>query len=385
MLDNLKSHFRHATPKIIPQWTQYLNSLQIQKEQLRTRFLNNYGGEPRGFRILKQIVDYVDVEYLDKQRNDFDRYINYFLSVRNNAERLFQPVESGRVYRKMFYKKGLFATNEYFCPVDDVDHLSTLPMDKSWEEWEKVQPVHLWYHDTQEYSLNILTGQVAFTYTNPTYALIFVDTLALMFKYYKYISSPTTGEEEKTLHNFIQNHVFKFFFDDLQNTWLLNQILLCCDIADTSRSIKEITSDIQKSNRQYGYIGGRHHEAVEDLINALDDVRDGNVRVNSLLSAKLLPSGSLIDRIHYSFKYLDIAHMQQYKYIRILRDLPLLDLIIKMHLWRPDTETYKSLARNLRFELRRLQTNKPWSRINDSAIREHIQTWLDSTLEKVSI
>ncbi len=384
MLDNLKSHFKHATPKIIPQWSQYLTSLQLQKEQLRTRFLNNYGGEARGFRILKQILDYVDVEYLLKQRNDYERYINYFLNVRNNVERLFQPVESGRVYRKMFYRKGLFATNEYFCPVDDVDHIQTLPMDKSWEEWERVQPVHLWYHDTQEYSLNLLTGQVAFSFTNPSYALIFVDVIALMFKYYKYISSPSIGEE-KTLHNFIQNHVYNFFFDDLQNIWILNQILLCCDVADTSKDIREITTELQKSNRQYGYIGGRHHEAVEDLLEALNLVREGNLRVNSILSAQLLPSGSIIDRIHYSFKYLDIAHLQQYKYVRILRDLHLVDLIIKMHMWRPDTEIYKSLARNLRYEVRRLQMNKPWSKINDSVIRTHVQDWVTALESKVEI
>lgn len=387
MLEKYSTHLRKATPKIIPTWTQYLTSLNIQKEQLRTRFLNSYGMEARGFQILRQMLDPVaeDIEYLTKQPHDYARYINYFLPTRANADRIFRPVDSGRVYRKVFYKKGLFATNEYICPVDDVDHLATLPLGQSWEAWKSVQPVHLWYHDSQEYTLNVLTGQVLFKYTNPSYSVIFIDSIALKYKFYKYMTSDVEGESAKTMHTFIQKHVFPFFFDDLQTIWVLNQILLCCDIEDTSRDTDDIMSDIQASDRQYGYIGGRHHEAVEDLLHALDDVRHGHIRVNSLMSAHLLPTGSIFDRIDYSLKHLDIIHLQQYNYMRILRDMSLFDLIVKMHMWRPDTEIFKSLARQMRYELNRLKINKPWSKINDTAIRAHVELWVNSTLEKVSL
>lgn len=387
MLTTLQSHFRQTTPKTIPKWSQYLESLQLQKSQLQTRFLNSYGTESRGFRILKQIIDQLDTDmiiYLEKQPDDFARYLNGFMPMQRNSIRLFQPTESGRAYRNVFYDKGIFATNEYFCPVDDVDHLFTLPFTKSWEEWDKVQPVHLWYHDSPEYSLNLIKAKVHFKYQNPSYAIIFVDVIALLFKYYKYMTTRIIGEEEKSLHNFIHNHVFKFFFSDLQNIWILNQILLCSNVVDLTQDIDAITTQIQLSNRQYGYIGGRHTEAIESLLRAFDEVRDGKVRVNSLLSFDLLPTGSVIDRIHYAFNYLDVAHVQQYKYMRILRDMPIIDLLIQMHGWRADTETYKSLTKALRVVLQRLQVNKPWSKIYDSSIRMHIKDWIDRTLDKIT-
>lgn len=375
MLTDLRSHFKDFTPKIIPQWSQYLYSLRLQKRQLSTRFLNQYGYEPRGFRILKQILDSLDVEHLVKQPNDFARYFNGLLPARLNANRLLQPVEYGRAYRKVFYKKGLFATNEYLCPVDDVDHIKILPFDRPWEEWEKVKPVHLWYHDSNEYSLNLLTGSVVFKYQNPTYAIVFVDVISLLFKYYKYLITPMVGEE-KTLHSFIHKHVYNSFFDDLQNTWILNQILICSNIVDSKSEMDVITTDLQPSDRQFGYIGGRYTEAMEHLTKAFMDVRLGKIRVNSLLCSELLPSGSIIDRIEYSLKYLDVAHRNQLRYIRILRDMPIIDLIIQMYSWRSDVELYKSLRRELRYIVRRYINSKPWSKIYDSAIRTHIKDWL---------
>lgn len=386
MLTSLRSHFKLSTPRIIPQWSQYLESLNLQKRQLKTRFLNSHGYESRGFRLLKQITDLIDpdfISYLLKQPDDYARYLNGFLPLARESARLFQPVESGRAYRKMFYEKGLFSTSEYFCPVDDVDHLSTLPMEEGWESWTEVQPVHLWYNDSPEYTMNVLKGRVEYKYTNPTFAIIFVDTIALMFKYYKYMTSQIDLGTEKTLHKFIHEHVFSFFFEDLQNIWVLNQVLLCTQVPDGEETVDSLMVKIGASNRQYGYVGGRHQEAVEHLLDAMDDVRDGNIRVNSLLSSKLLPSGSIIDRIYYSFKYLDVAHTQQLKYMRMLRDMPMVDLLLQMNGWRPDNEIYKSLVRDLRYQLKRLQSSKPWSRIYDSSIRAHLYAWTESTIEKL--
>ena len=386
MLEELYMHFHEANPRVLPKWEQHIQTLQLQKNILTNRFLNIYSPESRGFRCLRQVLDQIDsaeIEYIFKQGNDFSRYINCFLPLQRNSNRLFQPVESGRAYRHTFISRGVYSTNEYICAVDDVDNLSTLPLDKNWEEWNKVQPVHLWYHDSQEYSLNLLQTKVKYTYTNPTYAIIFIDVIALLFKYYKYMTLDIPNETEKSIHNFIQNHVYRFFFTDLQDIWLFNQLLICTNLTDSTENISSILDEVTLQNKQYGYLGGRHITAMENLMLALNDVRNGNLRVNSLLSSKLLSTGSLLDRINKSFKYLDVAHIQQLQYMTILRDIPMIDLILQMHRWRIDTEAYRSLARELRWKLRRLMNNRPWSKIYDPVIKNHLKSWLENTLTSI--
>lgn len=47
------------------------------------------------------------------------------------------------------------------------------------------------------------------------------------------------------MHNFIHRHVLNTVFEDLEEIWLLNQILLCASIEDNTANYKDI-SLIQK-------------------------------------------------------------------------------------------------------------------------------------------
>lgn len=378
MLQEISSHFQRYTPRTLTHWSQYLSTLKLQKNDLRTRFINSYGVESRGFRLLHQVLNTVEIEYLKNQTNDFHRYINWFFPMRNVSNRIFYPIETGRAYRKVFYKKTIFAPTEYICPTLNVDHLSTLPLGKSWTDWECIQPVHLWYNDSIEYTLNILQNQVSYKYNPPGHALIFVDVIALMFKYYKYMTSDI-AEASKTPHEFLHKHVYSFFFQDIQNSWILNQLLLCVEFTNSDTNVQQLIED-----KQYGYLGARYVEAMSSMVDILKDIKDGNLRVNSLLSSNLFPTGSLIDRIEFSFKYLDVEYLRQYTYILLLRDIPVVDLIIKLYQWRIDTPAYKTLAKDLLQLLKRYKNNKPWSRIYDSSIRLYISDWVDKTIDLLS-
>ena len=181
------------------------------------------------------------------------------------------------------------------------------------------------------------------------------------------------NEPEKTMHNFIHRHVLNTAFEDLEEIWLLNQILLCVAIEDNTADYKDIALIQKISDRQYGYVTSRHEEAMNELLNAFKLIRTGQLRVNSFLSAKVFPSGSILDRIEYSFKYLDVPHLIQYQYMEIMRDLPILKLIITLYSWRPETVMYQ-----------RMQNTKPWLKIFDSSIKGYIQQEMNDLYEKVT-
>lgn len=385
MLQALQSHFREMTPKALPIWEQYLNALNYQRDELKRRYMLNYGGNSRCVQVLKHILSLTDMDHLNLQKNDYDRYLNSLRFYRNSFKEIFDPVKNGCAYRKVFYdKKLLYSTSEYLCPIDTISYPSILPFQKNWYAWEKVKPVHIWYHNSEEYTLNFLKNSIAFKTEQPTHGIIFIDTISLIFKYYKYLMTDLPNEPEKTMHNFIHRHVLNTVFEDLEEIWLLNQILLCASIEDNAANYKDISLIQKISDRQYGYITSRHEEAMNEILRAFKLIRTGQLRVNSFLSAKIFPSGSILDRIEYSFKYLDVPHLIQYQYMEIMRDLPLLKLIITLYSWRPETVMYKALCRDLRILTQRIQNTKPWLKIFDSSIKGYIQQEMDKLYEKVT-
>lgn len=380
MLKLLQRHLYPSTPCIISQWTQYIEDLQYRKNELRRRFINNYGYESRALRIMKMILGQLDLDYLSKQNNDFDCYINYFGIVGPNFDYIFNPTKHGKAYRKTFYKKSLFSTNEYICPTNDVDHIKILPLGESWDVWRHVKPVTLWYHDSIEYSLNLIHNQVTFKYIQPTYAVIFIDSVALSMMYYKYINTPILTDDDKTPHTFLHRYVISKLFDDLQDIWLLNKIIEQIRYIDLHYDEDII---IPQSDHLYGFRGGREKEATDRLHMRLLQIKDGNLRANNLLSSNLLVTGSILNKIQYGFTNLDTENLKQYEYTRIIRDMHLLNIIYTLHSWRPDSAYYKSFRQELRIIIKRYYNSKPWSTIIDSVMKNTVKSYIQELYDKL--
>ena len=70
--------------------------------------------------------------------------------------------------------------------------------------------------------------------------------------------------------------------------------------------------------------------------------------------------------------------------MEIMRDLPILKLIMTLYSWRPETVMYQALCRDLRILTQRIQNAKPWLKIFDSSIKGYIQQEMDDLYEKVT-
>lgn len=376
MLDQLKRYLLPVTPTIIPQWNQHINELRIRREEIKRRYLNNYGGDSRALRMLKHLAGSIDLDYLNNQKNDFEAYVNYFSVFGNVADYIFNPTKFGKAYRKMFYHKTIFSTTEFLIPVNDVDHIKYLPLGESWDTWKHLKPITLWYHDSHEHTLDLLKNQVHFKFDQPNYSLTFIDSTMLAMMWWKY-SNTHIPEEEQTLHNFLHKYVFSKLFEDLEDIWLLNRIKNIVD------SCEEDDGTTKSDTNLYGYAGGRQKEANNRLKLKIIDIKNGNLRPNNLLSSELLLSGSILNKINYAFEHLDTEHLKQYDYTRILRDLPYLELILKLHEYRPDSSYYLNLTQELRIYLKRYLSSKPWSSVADSYVRTILEDKINELYDRV--
>ena len=59
-------------------------------------------------------------------------------------------------------------------------------------------------------------------------------------------------------------------FEDLEEIWLFNQILLCVAIEDKTADYKDISLIQKISDRQYGYVTSRHEDAMDEILNTLE-------------------------------------------------------------------------------------------------------------------
>lgn len=385
MLYDLRRHFYNNTSKrVLPDWNMMLNSLNYQRNELQRRHMLNYGADSRCVGILKHMCGLLDMEYLTSMRNDFDRYLNYMRFIKKVLDGVFNPAKTGRAYRKAFYTKKVYSTSEYLCPVDDVDHLSFLPFDKPWEYWKQIKPVTLWYHDSKEYTLNLLKDQVEFSYVQPTYAVIFIDAVTLGFKYFKYMTSDLPEEGEKTLHNFVHRHVMNLLYPDLQEIWLTNEIIHCSEQMlqyEDTLNVDELTETL--TNVQYGYRTQKYKEAIDELVTVLTLVKKGNLRVSSFLSSDVYPNNkSIVTKINDSFKYLDIEHISQLKFMELFRDLPMLLLITNLYALCPN-EYYKSYCRDVRVLLNRAKSSQFWNTFVDSNTAYKVKDIFTSIEKKI--
>ena len=375
MLDNLKRYLVPVNPIVVPQWVQHVENMKVRRDELRRRFMNDYGYSSRALRILKHVAGSIDTSYLKYQVTDFDAYRNYFSEFGDVADYIFNPTKFGKAYRNMFYEKTVFSTTEYIIPTNDVDHIKTLPLGKGWDEWKNVKPVTLWYHDSSEHTLDLLHNEVKFRHIQPTYSVTYIDSVALSMMWWKYSNLTTVPDEDKILEVFLHRYVFSKLFEDLEDIYLTNRI---------RNILTAIDNDIPYDNL-YGYVDGRQKEADSRLGNRLQELKDGNIRPNNLLSSKLLCTGSILDRIHHAFTYLDTDHLYQYEYTRILRDLPYLDIILTLHEYRKDSDYYKNLTQELRILLKRYKSGRPWSNIADRSVKSYLEDTIEKLYDRVKI
>jgi hypothetical protein len=387
MLETILPFIRNTNTHVaLPKWELQLQYLQRQKEELRTRYLNAELMLSSGARVLRRMLGNVDqdFEYLLTLPSDIDRYLDWFLPMSQVTSKYFDPVAKGKPYYGMFYKSSIVRTQELICSTDNIDHLRILPMDLPWSAWEPIRPVHLWGHRSSEYTLNILKGHIEYKYDPPYYTMVFVDTISLMFKYFKYLQRAQIEQRSTDPASFIQKYVMGNFLDDLQDVWVIDRFLTCIELNDIEER-EEFLKVIPLSNQHYGRLGSSYIPAMREMCEKLDLVRKNSIQVQTLLASKILYQGSLLDRVNYTLEYQNISYLSQLDYVRVLRDLPLVEAIVKTYQWKSDMSSYQQLARTLRTYVMRLQSRNIVSRVRDTYLKILITEKLDALNESLKL
>ena len=174
--------------RALPPYQTYLKAQKTFVLDRYRRFLGAQGHESPGIKLLRYILQFVDMDYLRQQKNNYDRYRYHLRFIRKDLYSIFDRVQRGGSFHELFFKSQVGSTAEYLLPVEDLNSIVNLPLDtESWDVWKTVKPLRLWAYDSDEFTINIINDRVHFVDLAPSYAIELLDVIALVFKYFREI------------------------------------------------------------------------------------------------------------------------------------------------------------------------------------------------------
>ena len=390
MLDYIAEFVKpNGSPRIVHPWVEYISNIATYIKYYNRRFMIAPEYETMGMQLLRYIINFVDYNWMTKNyNNDYDRYTYYVRFIKEDLENIFDQVSTGRSFYNYFVNNNLGKVDEYILPCEDINTILNLPMNKSWEEWEKVRPVRLMDHGSSEFTVNMFNDRFKFSKISPEYAIITIDVIALIFKYYKYLTiapenDPNNNAYGKSDRRFIHSYVIIPMLKDLIDCFLINQI----DIVSksTKEEIEQRTSLSLVYDIQFGFIGSRYQEACRYLHKEIMRLTASDVNPTLFLSGPLLMDNkSIVDRIEYTVDNLYIPNLRQYEYYLYLRDRKILSLVTNLYKLTGDSFMFKNYSRKLKYKILKTIRNKCWLSIKNYRIREQVQSELYDTYETLS-
>lgn len=372
----LSDHFRIVPGRMFPRYRTYIDTLHNFFIRHYDRFRLQYGHENKAVAMLRQVMNNADYDWMMKTNDDIDIYQHHLRYIKTDLDNVFSRVATGRDFKNHFISKRLGECNEFIVPVEDVSSFSRLPFGAKWDKWQHVSPVKIWYHDSPEFTLNIMHDRVNFTEAAPTYCVILVDTLALCMKYYKWkrygLNEEFRDKDTLTGQFFIHKHVICPMLYDLVDIWLLRQIVDMIDHSYDSEYVNRSYNDVV-TNSQYGQVGLRYSDGMKSLSVELNNIKENRLYPNVFLNSPLLLNSSITDRCNESLYKWSLSGLRQFEYLDIMKDLELLKAVVGIHALNPQLNTYKRLMIEAKRQYFRLLNRRPWNRCMNSDLANTIE------------
>lgn len=390
MLESFLPYMRVLDIRAIPPYQLFLKE---QSKIIRERYIRMYralGHETKGMSLLRYILQFADMDYMRRQANNYDRYLYHVRFIKKSLEETFDRVRRGIGYNNMFFSKSDFNTSEYIIPAEDINTITNLPLETNdWASWRKVRPLKLISHDSNEYTINFLNDKFTYNVLPPSYAIIMLDVIALIFKYWSWYHTQRANEEAQDLARDVPQQLFlhKYVLCDLiwdnADIWLLNVLTnLQKNIADGNYDPAMIQRDSLQTEQQYGRIHLGVTAGLEYLVKLFTDMSQ-TYRPEGILNTRVLFSGTISNRINILLNRWNMPILEQYDYLRWLRDRQLIAFVIHTFKAKKGYPPTQRLLYNFTKDYRRLLGKRPWRYCVSVAVKYEIENDMTAFLDQL--
>ena len=198
MIDSIRNWLIYRNPRTLSLYQRFLKAQGIYIKEKYGRFFSQLGYDSSAIALLKYILNFGETDFLERQPNNIARYLYHVRYIYNDLINIFRRAIDGKAYKNLFFYTEKKRTLEYLLPVDDVNALTTLPMmSENWQDWRKVVPLRLWTQNSYEFTTKLLHSRIEFKISPPNYAILLLDPVALILKYYVWSHDPV--EQQKII------------------------------------------------------------------------------------------------------------------------------------------------------------------------------------------
>lgn len=392
MLQSLQPYLKLTTSRSIPPYQLWLKSQKGIIKERYNRLYGSIGHETRAVKMLRYILNFVDLEYLGRLANNYERYLYHLRYIKHSVDDIFDRVQRGRGYHNFFFSLNSFDTEEFILPTEDVNAITNLPMDtESWEIWRHVRPVRLVAHDSNEFTINFLNDNFHYTTIPPSYAVIQIDIVALALKYWSWYNYGREFEVAKEMAEqtpqllFMHKYVLCDLVWDNANAWIINQLSRMLEYIQThpaNGSEREFNANSLETDAQWGRIAMNATEGFRYLARLFSDTTTA-IRPEAFISSKLLLDSTLYNRVDMLLNRLSLPNLQQYQYLLWLRDKNLIKFIYGVYKLQPDLGATSQMNLALRRDFKRLVIRKPWLTCNNQLLKNQMEEEMNEFLIKL--
>lgn len=369
---------QEGTPRAIPAYQLFLKQQAKIIAEAQSRLRLGTGYETPGSKLLRYILQFIDLDYLISQSNNYERYTYHLKVIRKDIEQTFERIERGRFYTNFFFNNK--ETQEYIIPTTDVNAIVNLPLhSNSWNDWKKVRPLRLWQHDSTEFSYNVLNDRITFVKDIPTYAIFLIDVIALEFKYYIWYTTQRNYEIDREAaeyfprHYFIHKYIITELVWDLADIWLLHKTNELFTYNNRTSVLLNYESSTLTTSGMYGRVVKNSQNAFANLWEVTSRLTT-TMDPNSYFLSRTLFSGSIKDRVEAACTTLAIPDSRMFDWHRFIKDETLLNIIIPIWQRRFTKSNSKLGLRALYRVLRRYKSRQVWQMCFHPPLKQEIKT-----------
>jgi hypothetical protein len=278
-----------GTPRYLPFLTKFLGSVYTRLYMYRDRLNRSDIGSSPALEFIKSLItDLAEPRMLTGDM--FDVYMEDILSEASRASKKFDSVLSGANIKTNVFLQG--NAREYLVPTNGIIGSKVTVLD-GWDKWSDVQVIRMVACNSMELNLDSYKSQLVYLKDKPSYAVIVIDTAALMVKYLVYLRHHKLGFYNFQQDEFIVKYVLSDLYTDMVDVWTANWML---DLLDGKTLDTNLLSPI---------VGvSEFLNAEAELLQLLDKYLNGSIKLGDILKTKLFVDKS-IDDMFYLY---DVVH-----------------------------------------------------------------------------
>lgn len=369
MLDRvLMTYLRPDAPRIMPKLRQAMYAIDTYVEEIITRYIEIAGAETSGMFALEQILGDVDLRSLRKVPDDVDRYFNQLLPLQEDLIRHLDPSVQGVTHLASFISTTT-PGREYLLPVMATNYITMLPLNKPWEEWEKLRPLALLYSDNKNLSLDAKMDRLRYINTTPNHTVISLDAIMLIMQYAKYLDTHPPDQRlpiRDYLHRYV---IYPALIKDSITVWMLQQYTNVITDAANSHD-KTIWTPLTTATM--GSFGVQLPAALEELWNLTQVVKDQNLLPSRFLSSLLLEKSHVTTAYGHLRKRIEFPQLRQYIWMQYISMMSWRNLVFAtMDLTRKSSFSKWTRIQTQR-EYHLLRATRFWTTVSDKPTQDFI-------------